>query len=71
MTHTIALIHKEPGSGYGVSFPDVPGRNWLPMRWSRRCRTRYPWVTQYAKVYSPSPIYIDEFSVNFTEYSLR
>lgn len=24
-THYIALIHKEPGSGYGVSFPDVPG----------------------------------------------
>jgi predicted RNase H-like HicB family nuclease len=21
----IALIHKEPESGYGVSFPDVPG----------------------------------------------
>ncbi|MEO6179777.1 MAG: type II toxin-antitoxin system HicB family antitoxin [Devosia sp.] len=21
----IALIHKEPDSGYGVSFPDVPG----------------------------------------------
>ena len=25
MTHYIALIHKEPESGYGVSFPDVPG----------------------------------------------
>ena len=25
MTHYIALIHKEAGSGYGVSFPDVPG----------------------------------------------
>lgn len=25
MTHYIALIHKEPASGYGVSFPDVPG----------------------------------------------
>lgn len=25
MTHYIALIHKEPGSVYGVSFPDVPG----------------------------------------------
>ncbi len=24
-THYIALIHKEPNSGYGVSFPDVPG----------------------------------------------
>ncbi|TYR30756.1 HicB family protein [Mesorhizobium microcysteis] len=24
-THYIALIHKEEGSGYGVSFPDVPG----------------------------------------------
>lgn len=24
-THYIALIHKEPGSGYGVSFADVPG----------------------------------------------
>jgi antitoxin HicB len=23
--HYIALIHKEPGSCYGVSFPDVPG----------------------------------------------
>ena len=23
--HFIALIHKEPGSGYGVTFPDVPG----------------------------------------------
>jgi predicted RNase H-like HicB family nuclease len=23
--HYIALIHKEPDSGYGVSFPDVPG----------------------------------------------
>ena len=25
MTHYIALIHKDAGSGYGVSFPDVPG----------------------------------------------
>lgn len=25
MTHFIALIHKESGSSYGVSFPDVPG----------------------------------------------
>jgi len=25
MTHYIALIHKEPESGYGVAFPDVPG----------------------------------------------
>jgi predicted RNase H-like HicB family nuclease len=25
MTHFIALIHKEPESGYGISFPDVPG----------------------------------------------
>lgn len=25
MIHYIALIHKEPGSVYGVSFPDVPG----------------------------------------------
>ncbi len=25
MPHYIALIHKEPDSGYGVSFPDVPG----------------------------------------------
>ncbi len=25
MTHYIALIHKEAHSGYGVSFPDVPG----------------------------------------------
>jgi len=24
-THYIALIHKEKGSGFGVSFPDVPG----------------------------------------------
>lgn len=24
-THYVALIHKEEGSGYGVSFPDVPG----------------------------------------------
>jgi predicted RNase H-like HicB family nuclease len=23
--HYIALIHKEPGSDYGVSFPDFPG----------------------------------------------
>ena len=25
MTHYIALIHKEPGSDFGVSFPDLPG----------------------------------------------
>jgi antitoxin HicB len=25
MTHYIAIIHKEPGSLYGISFPDVPG----------------------------------------------
>ena len=25
MTHDVALIHKEPDSAYGVSFPDVPG----------------------------------------------
>ena len=25
MTHYIALIHKEPDSDYGVSFPDFPG----------------------------------------------
>jgi antitoxin HicB len=25
MAHYIALIHKEPDSSYGVSFPDVPG----------------------------------------------
>ena len=25
MRHYIALIHKEPDSAYGVSFPDVPG----------------------------------------------
>ncbi len=25
MTHYIALIHKEAGSIYGVSFPDLPG----------------------------------------------
>ena len=25
MTDYIALIHKEPGSDYGVSFPDFPG----------------------------------------------
>lgn len=25
VSYYIALIHKEPGSGYGVSFPDVPG----------------------------------------------
>jgi antitoxin HicB len=23
--HYIAIIHKEPGSIYGISFPDVPG----------------------------------------------
>ena len=23
--HYIALIHKDPDSGYGISFPDVPG----------------------------------------------
>ncbi len=25
MTHYIALIHKDPDSCYGISFPDVPG----------------------------------------------
>src|SRR4051812_43862544 len=25
MPHSIALIHEDPGSCYGVSFPDVPG----------------------------------------------
>ena len=25
MAHYIALIHKDAGSGYGISFPDVPG----------------------------------------------
>ncbi|EDQ32005.1 hypothetical protein HPDFL43_13610 [Hoeflea phototrophica DFL-43] len=25
MAYYIALIHKEPDSGFGVSFPDVPG----------------------------------------------
>ena len=25
MTHYIAIIHKEPDSSYGVSFPDLPG----------------------------------------------
>lgn len=25
MAYYIALIHKQPDSGYGVSFPDVPG----------------------------------------------
>ncbi len=25
MPHYIALIHKDPNSCYGVSFPDVPG----------------------------------------------
>jgi len=25
MSHYIALIHKEPESGYGISFPDVLG----------------------------------------------
>ncbi len=24
-THFIAVIHKDPESGYGVSFPDLPG----------------------------------------------
>ncbi len=24
MTHYIALIHKDPDSCYGVSFPDIP-----------------------------------------------
>lgn len=24
-THYVALIHKDAASGYGVSFPDVPG----------------------------------------------
>ena len=26
MRQYIALIHKDPGSDYGVSFPDLPGR---------------------------------------------
>jgi len=25
MASYIAIIHKEPGSDYGVSFPDFPG----------------------------------------------
>lgn len=25
MTHYVALIHKEPDSEYGISFPDFPG----------------------------------------------
>ncbi len=25
MAYYIALIHKQPDSGYGISFPDVPG----------------------------------------------
>ena len=25
MAHYIALIHKDAGTGFGVSFPDVPG----------------------------------------------
>lgn len=25
MSYYIAVIHKEPDSGFGVSFPDVPG----------------------------------------------
>jgi predicted RNase H-like HicB family nuclease len=25
VTYYVALIHKEPGSAYGVSFPDLPG----------------------------------------------
>ncbi len=25
MRHYIALLHKEPKSDYGVSFPDLPG----------------------------------------------
>ena len=25
MAYYITLIHKEPDSGYGISFPDVPG----------------------------------------------
>jgi predicted RNase H-like HicB family nuclease len=25
MAHYIALIHKDPDTGYGVSFPDIPG----------------------------------------------
>jgi antitoxin HicB len=25
MQHYIAIIHKEPESSYGISFPDVPG----------------------------------------------
>jgi predicted RNase H-like HicB family nuclease len=23
--HYIAIVHKDPDSGYGISFPDVPG----------------------------------------------
>jgi predicted RNase H-like HicB family nuclease len=25
MTHYIALVHKEPGTAFGIQFPDVPG----------------------------------------------
>ncbi len=25
MTSYLAVIHKEPASSYGISFPDVPG----------------------------------------------
>ncbi len=25
MTHYIAMIHKDPDSSFGISFPDVPG----------------------------------------------
>ena len=25
MTHYIALVHKDEGSAYGVTFPDLPG----------------------------------------------
>ena len=25
MTGYVALVHKDPGTSYGVSFPDVPG----------------------------------------------
>lgn len=28
--HYIALIHKDADSGYGVSFPDVPGERPVP-----------------------------------------
>lgn len=25
MNHYVAIVHRKPGTGYGVSFPDVPG----------------------------------------------